>query len=65
VDISQKKYRISRIQSTKLKEVSKLKGPSKAASIPLGREKKVITGGRGREEGTWVGEGRRRGKGGI
>ena len=41
MDISQKKkYRIPKIQSTELKKVNKLKGPSKDASVPLGREKK-------------------------
>jgi hypothetical protein len=35
-----------------------LKGPSKDASIPLGREKKAITRERGREGGTWVGKGK-------
>jgi hypothetical protein len=36
-------YRISKIQSTKLKMVSRLKYPSEDSSIPLGREKKAIT----------------------
>jgi hypothetical protein len=46
VYISQKKrHRIPRIQSTELKKVNKLKSPSEDASIPLGREKKAITGG--------------------
>jgi len=48
---SQKKYRLPRIQSTELRKVNKLRGPN--ASIPLGREKKAITGGRGREEHGW------------
>jgi hypothetical protein len=48
-----KKYRIPGIQSTELKKANKLKGPSEDASIPLGREKKAITGGElGREGGT-------------
>ena len=37
-----KKYRIPRIQSTELKKVNKLKGPSEDASILLGRGKKRI-----------------------
>jgi hypothetical protein len=53
-----KKYRIPRIQSTELKKVKNQKGPSEDASIPLGREKKTITGGTGRERETWVREGR-------
>jgi hypothetical protein len=36
-----KQYRIPRIQSTELKKVDKLKGPSEDASISLGREKKA------------------------
>jgi hypothetical protein len=54
-------YRIPRIQSTELKKVSKLKGPSEDASIPLGREKKAIIGEAG---GTWMREETGRGKGG-
>jgi hypothetical protein len=55
VDISQKKkkkkkYRIPKIQSTELKKVNKLKGPSEEASVPLGREKKAITSWEG---GAW------------
>jgi hypothetical protein len=42
-------YRIARIQSTELKKVNKQKGPNEDASIPLGREKKAIRGGRGRK----------------
>jgi hypothetical protein len=66
VSISQKKkknYRISKIQATELKKVNKPNGLSETASIPLGREKKAITGS-GREGGTWVGKGtwRRRGE---
>ena len=38
-------YRITMIQSTDLKNVSKPKGPSKDASIPLVREKKAIMAG--------------------
>ena len=44
-------YRTLNIQSTELKKVNKPKGPSEDASIPLGWEKKAITGGR-REGGT-------------
>ena len=47
-----------RIQSTELRKVNKQKGPSEDVSIPLGKEKKIITGGRG----ILVGEGRGRGK---
>jgi hypothetical protein len=36
-----------KIQSTELKKVNKLKGPSEDSSVPLGREKKAT----GREEG--------------
>jgi hypothetical protein len=42
MDIKPKKYRIPKIQSTELKEVKKLKGPSKDTSAPLGWEKKAI-----------------------
>ena len=55
-------YRIHKIQSTELKKVNKLKCPSEDASVPLGREKKVITsreGGRdlgGKVDGGWWGE---------
>jgi hypothetical protein len=43
-------YRIPRIQFTELKKVSKMKVPSEDASIPLGREKKLIMRCRGNEE---------------
>jgi hypothetical protein len=33
-----KKYRLPKIQSTELKKLNKLKGPSDDASAPLGRE---------------------------
>ena len=46
-------YRIPRIQFTELKKVSKMKVPSEDASIPLGREKKLIIGCRGKEEPEW------------
>jgi hypothetical protein len=48
-----KKYRISRIQFTELKKIYKQKGSSEDASVPLGREKKTITGGRGKEGPGW------------
>jgi hypothetical protein len=37
-----KTYRIPKIWSTELTNLSKLKGPSEDASVPLGREKKAI-----------------------
>ena len=40
---------------TELKKVDKPKGPSEDASISLGREKKTITGVRGREKPGWKG----------
>ena len=56
VIIQKKKYRIHKIQSTKLKKINKLKGPSEDTSIPLGREKKEITSGEGGAwEGKWMG----------
>ena len=61
----QKPYRISKIQSTELKKVNKLKCPSEDASVPLGREKKAITSGEGgrdlvgKVEGARVNEGER------
>ena len=45
-----KKYRIPKIQSTELKKVNKLKGPSEDASVPFGREKKAITSGEGERD---------------
>jgi hypothetical protein len=42
-----------RIQSIELKKVSKQKGPSEDASVPLKREKKEIAGSRGREGPVW------------
>ena len=45
-----KEYRIPKIQSTELKKVNKLKGPSEDASVPLGREMKAITGDRKRRD---------------
>ena len=47
MDVRKKKYRIPKIQSTELKKTNKLKGPSEDASVPLGREKKAITSGKG------------------
>ena len=63
MDISQKKYRIPKIQSTELKKVNKLKCPSEDASVPLGREKKAITSGEGGRDlgGKVDGEGEMRG----
>jgi hypothetical protein len=55
-------HRIHRIQSIELKKINKPKGPSEDASIPLGREKKAIKGGR-REGRTLVGKGTGRGRG--
>ena len=53
MDISPPKYRIPKIQSTELKKVNKLKGPSEDASVPLGRKKKAITRRKGGREGPW------------
>ena len=53
-----KKYRIPRMQPTELKKINKPKGPSKDASISLGREKKAIRGGRERKGGRDLGGGR-------
>jgi len=48
VDISPApKYRIPETQSTELRKVNKLKGPSEDTSVPLGREKKATTVGEG------------------
>jgi hypothetical protein len=44
VDISLKCRNYPRYNPQNSKMVNKLKGPSKEASIPLGREKKAITG---------------------
>jgi hypothetical protein len=64
VDISQKKYRIPRIQYIQnSRRLKKLKGPIEDASVPLGREKKAITRERRREGGTWVGKLTGRGRG--
>jgi hypothetical protein len=48
VDISSphSQHRIPK-KSTELKKVNKLKCPSEDASVPLGREKKVTTRGKG------------------
>ena len=53
MDISQKIQNTYDIQFTELKKVNKQKCPSKDASIFLEREKKTITGGRGREGPGW------------
>ena len=56
-------YRIPKIQLTELKKVNKPMGPSEDASIPLGREKKAITGWGGAEEQRYMsGKGARQGK---
>jgi hypothetical protein len=39
-------YRITKIQSTELKQFNKMKGPNEGASVPLGKKKKAITMGR-------------------
>ena len=44
------------MQSIELKKVNNQKCPSEDASVPLGREKKAITG-QVVEEGSWVGKG--------
>jgi hypothetical protein len=54
--LAQNKYIISKIQSTELKKFSKLKGSSKDASVPLGKEESNTRGmegiqGPGRECG--------------
>jgi hypothetical protein len=49
VDISPK-YRIPRIQSIEFEKVNKFQGPSEDISIPLGREKKAVMGGRKRNK---------------
>ena len=48
--LAPKLYRISKIKSTELKNVNKLKGPSEDASILLQREKKTITSGEGERD---------------
>jgi hypothetical protein len=59
VDIRGERCWIHKIQPTEpQKNVIKLKGPSKDASVPIGREKKATTareGGPGREKG-WGGQ---------
>jgi hypothetical protein len=40
-------YRIPKIQSTEFKMFNKLKCSSEDASVPLGRENKTITRGKG------------------
>ena len=39
-----------KIQFTELKKLNKLKCPSEDASVPLGREKKVITSREGKKD---------------
>jgi hypothetical protein len=46
--LSPQNYRIPMIVSMELKKVNKLKGPREDASVPLGREKKTTTRGKGR-----------------
>ena len=55
-----KKVQNTHIQSSELKKVNKLKGPSEGTSVPLGKDKKAILGvaeggrnldGRGEGEG--------------
>jgi hypothetical protein len=41
------------MQTAALKKVNKPKGQSEDASIPLGRQRKVIIGGKGREGPGW------------
>ena len=47
MNMSQKNYRVPKIQSTELKKINKLKWPSEDTSVPLGREKKAFTSGEG------------------
>jgi hypothetical protein len=47
MNMSQKNYRVPKIQSTELKKINKLKWPSEDTSVPLGRVKKAITSGEG------------------
>ena len=42
-----------RIQCTELKKFNKKKGPSEDASISLGKDNKIITGGREMEGPRW------------
>jgi hypothetical protein len=50
VDIIKNMYRIPKIQSTELRKVNKLNGPSDDATVPLGRKKKAITSEDGRRD---------------
>ena len=56
-----KKYRILNIQSTEMKNLNKVKGPSVHASVLLRQQKKAITRERkgGTLEGKWTGSGER------
>jgi hypothetical protein len=63
VDISRGvgKYRVSKIQSTELKKINKLKDSNEDTSVQLGREKKAITSREGGFwEGKWMGHGEER-----
>jgi hypothetical protein len=53
VNSRQKEYRMPRIQCTELKKFNKKKGPSEDASISLGKDNKIITGGREMEGPRW------------
>jgi hypothetical protein len=54
VDISQRKItEYTKIQSTDLKKINKVKGPSEDASVSLGREKKATTSGEERRDLGW------------
>lgn len=44
---------LPRIHSAELKKVNKPNGPSEDVSVPCGREKKAVMGGRGREGSGW------------
>jgi hypothetical protein len=52
-----KKYRIPMIQLTDIMKFNKKEGPSEDVSMAFKREKKIIMGGRGREESRWEREG--------
>jgi hypothetical protein len=47
---------------TEFKKLNKLKGPSEDTSVPLGREKKVVTSGEEGREGPWRERGQGRGE---
>jgi hypothetical protein len=50
---NKQKPRIPKIQSTELRKINKLKCPSEKDSVPLGREKKVITSEEGGRDLGW------------